>query len=318
MDTAVSVDCPAVMIEAVLFTWRLLSTNCSDQAAIPTFFFSFQFSVVFPRFLFREAQVGGLNQHMTQNPYGPWGRLGAGSFNSRLRTRISLLLERLLALDHKAIANNQLLGSRFDKKLMLVISCNILWCCEQSWASWEHHSPSLLVIALARKVRTQDFVSWHLEMRFSWLPVVGEGDACSSDSCSAHVSTCIPDIRESPKVSQSTVSLLEKVMPIIFVPAFGRIPEWPPPRSVCTGWLGWHPGSMGRCQDFVCTSYVCHISHIMPKELHLPAASTLRYSLISFGQVLRYSLDGKDAQTIPQANPHGAGMCRVLPGGSTL
>ncbi|CAK9015726.1 THO complex subunit 1 (Tho1) (Nuclear matrix protein p84) [Durusdinium trenchii] len=31
----------------------------------------------------------------------------AGSFNSRLRTRISLLLERLLALDHKAIANNQ-------------------------------------------------------------------------------------------------------------------------------------------------------------------------------------------------------------------
>jgi hypothetical protein len=62
----------------------------------------------------------------------------------------------------------------------------------------------------------------------------------------------------------------------------------------------------------------CHISHIMPKVLHLPAASTLRYSLISFGQVLRYSLDGKDAQTIPQADPHGAGMCRVLPGGSTL
>ena len=36
----------------------------------------------------------------------------AGSFNARLRTRISLLLERLLALDHKAIANNQPLGAR--------------------------------------------------------------------------------------------------------------------------------------------------------------------------------------------------------------
>lgn len=38
------------------------------------------------------------------------GNVWAGSFNSRLRTRISLLLERLLALDHKAIANNQSLG----------------------------------------------------------------------------------------------------------------------------------------------------------------------------------------------------------------
>ena len=129
MGTAVSVECPAVMIEAVLFTWRLLSTNCSDQAAIPTFSFSFQFSVVFPRFLYfvRLRWVAISQKYDTKTHQKPWGRLGAGSFNSRLRTRISLLLERLLALDHKAIANNQLLGSRF-LNLMLVISCNILWC----------------------------------------------------------------------------------------------------------------------------------------------------------------------------------------------
>ena len=41
----------------------------------------------------------------------------AGSFNARLRTRISLLLERLLALDHKAIANNQPLGELVKVKV---------------------------------------------------------------------------------------------------------------------------------------------------------------------------------------------------------
>ena len=226
--------------------------------------------------------------------------------------------------------------------LMLVISCDAVSSHGPVENITEHHSflslLDLLVIALARKVRTQDFVSWHLEMRFSWLPVVGEGDACSLDSCSAHVSTCIPDIGESPKVSQSipkypkvsqSIPKYPKVsqsIPKYCIPARKSYAHhlcaslWPYPRVAATPlsllWMTWMTprlnGPMPRFglhqQSMSYQSY--HVKRVaFASCIHLALFSYLFWTGAAL--LTRWERCADD--------PTGRSTrCRVLPGGSTL
>ena len=119
--------------------------------------------------------------------------------------------------------------------------------------------------------------------------------------------------------------LLEKVMPCYAHHFCARL--WLYPRVAITPlslqWMTWMTPRLSRRQDFVCTS---NVSHIMPKKLHLPPASTcihLRESAFSYlfwtgaGLLTRWERCADDP-TGPTGRSTGWRVLRVLPLGSTL